>query len=148
MKCLFPEVAPTLENHTWFFVPRWLAGYLNAPPPQAQGAVQQVHGLTVSLLIELSINEVFSQLGHVAAVLFNRWPAVLVPVLSAHGHRQVHCGQKTQHWTDDQSCGVPIINHDGQQNSSAKQYDTEFYSDQTSLIMVFPLCFQAPQHVW
>lgn len=94
---------------TWLFEPVRLAWHLDAPPPQSQGAVQAEHGVAVSLLIKLSIDELLFELGGIAPL---PWcTAVLVPVLSSHSHREVHCGQQAQHRADDQSCGISIVYH-------------------------------------
>lgn len=100
-------------SHTWLFEPVWLAGqwHLDAPPPQSQGAVQAEHGVTVRLLIKVSIDEFISELWDIDRLTLKGWTAVLIPVLGSDSHREVDCGQQAQHRANDQSCGIAVVYH-------------------------------------
>lgn len=90
-----------------------VGGGEHAPPPQAHGAVEAEQSVAVGLLVELPVHELLvqgAQLGHVGLAAHGG-AAVLVPVLRADGHRQVHGGQRAQHAGDDQSRGVAVVNH-------------------------------------
>lgn len=38
--------------------------------------------------------------------------------VAPHSHGEVHCGQQAQHGADNQSCGVPVIHHGREEDSS------------------------------
>lgn len=107
------DVILSTGSHTWLFEPVWLAGqwHLDAPPPQSQSAVQAEHGVTVSLLIKVSIDEFISELWDIDRLTLKVWTAVLIPVLGSDSHREVDCGQQAQHGADDQSCGIAVVYH-------------------------------------
>lgn len=85
-------------SNTWRFEPVWGAGNQDTPPPQCPSAVGE-YWFAVRCII-------------------NFWGIVLIPVLSPHSHGEVHRGQQAQHGADNQSCGVPVIHHGREEDSS------------------------------
>lgn len=102
-----------LCKHTWILVPGSVGRNEHAPPPEAHSPVEAEQGVAVRLLIKLPVHELLvqgAQLGHVG-LSAHGGAAVLVPVLRADGHRQVHGGQYAEHAGDDQGGGVAVVNH-------------------------------------
>lgn len=86
-----------------------LSGHLDTPPPQTQIAIQNEQWFTVRLLLEFCTEELLCERSDVDSLVDT--PAVLEPVRSPHSHGQIDRGQHTQHWANNQSCGVAIVHH-------------------------------------